>query len=361
MLNSSNTVIDSSPSNVVQIIFSNKGILSVDIAKIIDQIKITINNSSFNSLTYINLGTNFIGDKGAKIIANTFLTANYNIINLCLTNNNIEDKGTIKIAKALKENTSLKVLYLNFNYIKNAGAVALSNALKINKSLTFLDVSSNKIQQEGAIAFFQALQLNKIINSFSIRDNRIGDNGLIELANLINQTKTIIQLQFTFLYTTEIAKTAIINALAANTLILHVYCGTLDQKIFEGLNLRNHQEFEQKINQISNNKELTLPAYNALLYQLRFFINCKWVLGYEFDKLKNINIEEVNKTAHDKLSSRIFWIKRVCQTKMPFSIPDKNIVLPPEICYKIFSYLDLENISTVSNKSNNCESNNIFK
>jgi len=344
MLNSSKTVLASLPNNILKINFSNKGIFDADIDNIIDQIKITINNSSFNLLIYINLATNFIRDKGAKIIASTLLTANYNLVDLALTNNNIEDEGITYIADALKENTTLKVLYLNFNYIGDTGALALSNALKLNKSLTFLDVSSNKIQSEGALALFNALELNKTLNSFSISHNTIGDEGLIGLASLVRKTKNIIQLHFTFLYNTELGETTIINALEANSYILYVNCGALDQKKVGNFTLRKQDKFQHRVNEILNNKELTFPEYYTLLYQLPFFINCKQIFSCELDTLKNINLGEVNKIAYDKLLSGIFWVNRVCQTKTPFFVEETTIVLPVEICNKIFSYLDLKDI-----------------
>ena len=55
--------------------------------------------------------------------------------------NQIGDVGADELAKGLKENSTLKSLYLAHNQIGDVGADALAKGLKENSSLTSLDLS----------------------------------------------------------------------------------------------------------------------------------------------------------------------------------------------------------------------------
>ena len=76
-------------------------------------------------------------------------------------------------AKALAQNTTLKVLVLNNNNIGGEGAKALAEALKTNTTLTNLNLGSNQIGDEGARAIADALQTNTRLISLNLEFNQI--------------------------------------------------------------------------------------------------------------------------------------------------------------------------------------------
>ena len=82
-------------------------------------------------LSSLNLGTDNIGIKGAKVVA-----------------------------KALRVNGSLTSLDLYSSRIGKEGIVAVAEALKVNGSLTSLDLQGNNIGPEGGKAFAEALRVN---------------------------------------------------------------------------------------------------------------------------------------------------------------------------------------------------------
>ncbi|CAE7450395.1 Nod1 [Symbiodinium microadriaticum] len=63
-------------------------------------------------------------------------------------------------AEALKQNSSLRTIYLEGNVIGFAGAKALAETLKQNSSLTTISLSYNAIGADGAKALAEAAKEN---------------------------------------------------------------------------------------------------------------------------------------------------------------------------------------------------------
>jgi Ran GTPase-activating protein (RanGAP) involved in mRNA processing and transport len=113
------------------------------------------------TLTYLNLCSNDIGPKGAKVIADS-----------------------------LKENKTLNSLCLEFNKIGSNGAKAISDSLKENTTLTSLDLGCNDIGPEGAKAITESLRENKALTSLELRNNNIGPKGAMAIADSLKENKT---------------------------------------------------------------------------------------------------------------------------------------------------------------------------
>ncbi|MEN8236243.1 MAG: hypothetical protein ABFQ95_01645 [Pseudomonadota bacterium] len=124
-----------------------------------------------NNLTSLDLRSNKIGDTGAKAL--TLLT---NLTSLNLWSNEIGDEG----AKALTLLTNLTSLNLWSNEIGYEGAKALT----LLTNLTSLELWGNKIGDEGA----KALTLLTNLTSLDLRYNEIGDAGAKALSLLTNLT-----------------------------------------------------------------------------------------------------------------------------------------------------------------------------
>ena len=79
----------------------------------------------------------------------------YNLADLSLRFNHLNDTKMMTFAEGLKKNRSLHTLTLYDNQITDDGAMALAEALKTNTQLISLDLGRNRITDRGATAFAQ--------------------------------------------------------------------------------------------------------------------------------------------------------------------------------------------------------------
>eukprot|EP00831_Metopus_contortus_P077246 TRINITY_DN7200_c0_g2_i7.p1 TRINITY_DN7200_c0_g2~~TRINITY_DN7200_c0_g2_i7.p1 ORF type:complete len:154 (+),score=36.29 TRINITY_DN7200_c0_g2_i7:131-592(+) len=93
--------------------------------------------------------------------------------------NKIEDKGAEFIAAALKSNSTLTILNLSFNEIGNKGAEFIAAALKSNRTLTTLDLCENEIGDKGVELITTAFNLNNTIQKINLSLNNISEKDLI--------------------------------------------------------------------------------------------------------------------------------------------------------------------------------------
>jgi|GEM_PF-4606032 len=124
-----------------------------------------------HSLTYLALGSNYIGFEGASIIGRA-LKVNSTLQELSLDcpmyAYGICDKGATSLAEALKINTGLRKLSLAYNGIGTAGLASLGEALKINCTLTSLDLTGNIINSEGILSIAKALETNHQLKELNL-------------------------------------------------------------------------------------------------------------------------------------------------------------------------------------------------
>ena len=75
----------------------------------------------------------------------------------------IDDEDTIKLAEALKNNTSLRSLKLSDNSIADPGVNAITNALRSNKALVRLNLNCYRekgpITAQGTVALQAHIKL----------------------------------------------------------------------------------------------------------------------------------------------------------------------------------------------------------
>jgi hypothetical protein len=115
--------------------------------------------------------------------------------------NPIGSEGVIKVAEALKSNSSLTTLYLysnnldasfNSHWITDAnidseGAIKLSTALKLNTSLTSLDIVCNRL-----IASFHSHSIQGIQLVVKERSNYLKHSNLIH--HSLHSSSTVMKL-----------------------------------------------------------------------------------------------------------------------------------------------------------------------
>lgn len=157
----------------------------------VDIIKALVN---FTKLTTLDLQLNDIKSAGGLAIAN-LLSLNSSITSLDLEQNDIEKQSAIEIAKILNK-SSLTYLNLGYNYIGDVAATEFATALESNTKLISLDLSSNSITDDGAISFSEMIKYNSTLTSLSLAHNKIRDVGCYSLLEplRINTSLTLLNL-----------------------------------------------------------------------------------------------------------------------------------------------------------------------
>lgn len=135
-------------------------------------------------ITYLNLGNNNIGNKGAIAIANA-LQFNKHIIHLDLFGNDIGDEGAIALANLLINNNTITGLDLDFNNIGYNGILAITNALSYNNHFSYLNLADNNIGDDEAIAISKILLHNNHIDDLRLANNDIADKGIIAISKAL--------------------------------------------------------------------------------------------------------------------------------------------------------------------------------
>ncbi|MFB6810223.1 gala protein [Streptomyces sp. NPDC056387] len=119
------------------------------------------------------LGTNSIGDDGARTLADS-LTAGHGLHTLYLGCNRIGPEGVAALAAALAEDTGVKALWLKRNPVREDGARTLAGLLRRNRTLRTLDLVNTGIGVEGVRLLLDAL----LTRETPLERLFLGGNGL---------------------------------------------------------------------------------------------------------------------------------------------------------------------------------------
>ncbi|MBT2405188.1 MULTISPECIES: gala protein [unclassified Streptomyces] len=106
--------------------------------------------------SHLLLGTNAIGDRGARILAGT-LTGEHGLHTLYLGCNRIGPDGVTALAGALADDTTVRALWLKRNPVFEDGARTLAALLRRNSTLRTLDLVNTGIGPEGVRILLDAL------------------------------------------------------------------------------------------------------------------------------------------------------------------------------------------------------------
>jgi hypothetical protein len=105
-----------------------------------------------------------------------------------LGSNDIDARGAITLAAALRGKSQLTDLAVEFNPIGDEGAAAVGAALKENQQLTFIDFGGCSLSSEGVADIAISLRDNRELSIFRVGANQIGDAGAFAVAsNLVNK------------------------------------------------------------------------------------------------------------------------------------------------------------------------------
>lgn len=119
-----------------------------------------------NTLKFLDLSENDIGDLGVRILSEAFSKKeNSNISEVNLQKNSIGDKGAEILSDCIKQNTSLLKIELEHNLIGNHGGEKLLNSLKENKKIKWLNLFGNNSIDNNIITLISGqLRTNRISN-----------------------------------------------------------------------------------------------------------------------------------------------------------------------------------------------------
>lgn len=139
------------------------------------------------NLTTLDISTNNIRSSGAQALADGLVRFT-NLATLDISSNNLQNSGACALAKGFERCTrqTLTTLYIGHNSIMDSGVGALVGALKDYK-LIQLDISDNNIQLSRAKPIADAAKNWINLHSFRINGNPIEDEGVMSLALSLNQ------------------------------------------------------------------------------------------------------------------------------------------------------------------------------
>ncbi len=127
---------------------------------------------------------NNISDRGAIKLAEVLPSSK--VTSLDLIGNNISDTGAIKLAEALPRSKVTR-LYLSRNNISDTGAIKLAEMLPSSK-VEYLSLSNNTISDTGAIKLAEMLPSSKLTELY-LSGNAISDSGATKLAEALPSSK----------------------------------------------------------------------------------------------------------------------------------------------------------------------------
>lgn len=99
------------------------------------------------------------------------------------THGNITEADGEELAKALKNNTTLKTLLLGSNHINNKSITPIANSLMNNTSLELLNLQNNEIGDSGVKALVDMLKTTQIYTLW-LDNNNIGDSAVNDFISL---------------------------------------------------------------------------------------------------------------------------------------------------------------------------------
>ena len=213
--------------------------------------KLTHSLCEHSKLKCINLQNNNITEEAAEALASV-VSNNPGLEELYLDNNQLH-LGVIKIATALENISSLKVLGLENNDISNEAANALAAAIKTNKSLVKLWLGGNQLgssivvvvnalkgistlkelvlndnknrSENLAPALASVVTQNKFIEKLLLSDNNLNDRGVIEISSSLCKSSRLKCINLQNNNITQDAAEALASVISSNTGLEELHLG----------------------------------------------------------------------------------------------------------------------------------------
>ncbi|CAF0836502.1 unnamed protein product [Adineta ricciae] len=136
---------------------------------------------------WINLSEQNINDRDMKFVVQKTI-ANKRYKRVRLANNHITAQGALTLGKSLQNNNTLQFLDLRNNSIGDLGMQILLPQI-IRSNLKILKLESNGITSEGAQYLAELVRCNRTLTELYLSQNRLGDVGVELLTNALNEDK----------------------------------------------------------------------------------------------------------------------------------------------------------------------------
>jgi Ran GTPase-activating protein (RanGAP) involved in mRNA processing and transport len=142
-----------------------------------------------NTIRSLDIGYNILGEAGGKSIIEA-ICINTTLTSLNLEFNNLDSKTGDAIANMINKNTTIEKLNLASNWLGVIVSI-IADALRVNKTITELNLNSNNLLGDGVQEISDALLMNTTIITLDLSSNRIGEKGALAIAKLVRMNKTI--------------------------------------------------------------------------------------------------------------------------------------------------------------------------
>ncbi len=121
----------------------------------------------------------------------------FRVTGIDMSGREIGDKGVIRLAETLSDNTQVRQLWLRACQIKDEGAKALASCLEQNMAIVDLYLSKNAIGDKGVTAIADALGLsNQTLVTLELDDNPVGDRGIDALTRAMERNTSVLEATF---------------------------------------------------------------------------------------------------------------------------------------------------------------------
>ena len=192
----SNNITEKAAEALASIISSNTGLEQLYLGNNIIHlgvIKLAKALKKLSSLKVLDLGNNHIPEEAGDELA-AAIRANSSLEKLWLFGNHL-GSSTVMIVNALKQVTTLKVLNLNNNQNRSKElAPALTFIISTNRSMENLLLSNNNLNDNGVIKIAQSLCKHTNLKKINLRSNNITKKSAEALASIISSNTGLEQL-----------------------------------------------------------------------------------------------------------------------------------------------------------------------
>jgi Ran GTPase-activating protein (RanGAP) involved in mRNA processing and transport len=142
------------------------------------------------------------------------------LVSLDLSGNPLKDKGLLRLAEAMKENTTVQTLdlsstemtdvaggsfaeviranatlqrlYLEQNTLTDGSGIGIAMALEANATLAVLSLADNELRDGTAGALLKALQVNTTLSHLDVGCNDFGCHSYVHLTKMIEQKQRLL-------------------------------------------------------------------------------------------------------------------------------------------------------------------------
>ena len=109
-----------------------------------------------------------------------------------LENNNITEKSTEALSSVISNSNGLEDLHLGYNQLK-LGAIKVATAIKNNSSLKVLDLCNNNIPEEAADELSAAIRANRSLQKLWLHGNHLGSSTIM-IVDALKKVSTLREL-----------------------------------------------------------------------------------------------------------------------------------------------------------------------